>query len=737
TPDATAADIILYLAALHPHGYGTPNPDPQPPPPHPAAHTPAQETPAEQTMAEQTAAGSLQPTHADTRPSASNAASDEGGGSSSSSSDGVTNDDLVLFETLTENTDLVMLPSGTSQPTGTPAYDDVTGALPNRADSSQPVPELDDLLLGFGSDLTHPRPFQLDPTQPPTETDDSIFAGGFFNQLLNDPFVDPSIASTLFDPLSLELALTQDDVHDPASSSAGQTTGTGETGNSLEMTLEEVDQYADLPTLTDPYIDTDLTATVLESQPPAGTGNTETDGVGSARALGQDGDTGEETPTTSPTGKGKQPAVESESESDDETFGNRLSKAGPVVFNDWTEEGEEEQEDPELAFIWAGFQTVLEASPAHPTDTHSPGITGTSASRLTGTSPAHQPGHSNSPPPQPQEGSHIGHEDLPLGQTPRDTREETPGEVAGAGLWQDYLDELLRTPGNGQSEGRDQAVQTLQDLIADTAFGGPFEDDIAAAHPILFQHSPAYRTHFTTFQHTHTTHTTTTHDPDMGTDTDAERDDAISPAVTGPVPDPALQNYWMALTTRPSSPPDPPGRHTTAPGAETIPPGGPLTAGAEPGPAAGHPQDMDIDDGPQHAGEHTPAGPPSAHDRHPDTDTGSDDGRMGNADAMQTEDDQPHSPQTGPEESDDKAQPSAWERYLDAAAALPDEPSTQKVRQVLQDLIDGTLTALDRPTHNLLRKHPGYRDDGTAFISAYDEVKDQDADARAIHLSFT
>ncbi|MFE5302449.1 hypothetical protein ACFRFD_39455, partial [Streptomyces sp. NPDC056632] len=400
---------------------------------------------------------------------------------------------------------------------------------------------------------------------------------------------------------------------------------------------------------------------------------------------------------------------DSDSDPDDDTFGNRFAKTGPVMFNDWTEEAEEEQEDPDLAFIWAGFQTVLEASPLHPTDIASPGITGT------GTGP------------QPHEDDPALEEVDPLGQTPQHTPQDSPGERTGGGVWQEYLDELHHLPAGVESEGRDQAVQTLQDLITDTAFGGPFEGDIAAAHPLLLQHSPAYRTHFTAFQHTHTTRSAPVHHPD----TDPERD-----GITAPVPDPVLREYWTTLATRPSSPPDTTsGRHTTAPGAETIPPGGPLTAGAEPGPTAGHPQDMDIDDGPQHAGEPTPAGPPSApHGHpHPDTDTGSDDGRTGNHDAM---DDQPHSPQAGTGDSDDEVQPSAWERYLDATATLPDGPSTQQLRQLLQSLIDGTVT-LDRPKHNLLRQLPGYRDDGTAFISAYDEVKDQDADARAIHLSFT
>ncbi|MFE5302472.1 hypothetical protein ACFRFD_39600, partial [Streptomyces sp. NPDC056632] len=552
---------------------------------------------------------------------------------------------------------------------------------------------------------------------------------------LNDPvFGDPSLDSALFGPSSFELPLPQDDPGNPAPSLAGQTTGSGGTGNGLEMTLlGEVAEYADLTTFTEPYLDTDLAGTVLEFRPPAGLDH-ETDGADDgARVLGQGDGTGEEPPATSRTGKGKRPAIasdsDSDSEPDDDTFGNRFAKAGPVMFNDWTEEAEEEQEDPDLAFIWAGFQTVLEKSPPHPTDIPSPGITAPDITG-TGTSPTHQPGHG----PQPHEDDPALEEDDPLGQTPQHTPHDTPGETTGGGVWQEYFDELHRMPAGVESEGRDQAVQTLQDLIADTAFGGPFPQDIAAAHPLLLQHSPAYRTHFTAFQHTHTTRSV--HHPDTDPDPGTERD-----GTTAPVADPVLREYWTALATRPSSPPDTTsGRHTTAPGAETIPPGGPLTAGAEPGPAAGHPQDMDIDDGPQYAGEPTPAGPPSAPHGHPhpdtDADTGSGDGRMGNDDAMQTEDDQPHSPQAGPEELDAEVQPSAWERYLDATATLPDGPSTQQLRQLLQSLIDGTVT-LDRPKHNLLRQLPGYRDDGTAFISAYDEVKDQDADARAIHLSFT
>ncbi|MFE5302482.1 hypothetical protein, partial [Streptomyces sp. NPDC056632] len=557
---------------------------------------------------------------------------------------------------------------------------DVTGPLPYRTDNiSQPLPELDELLLGFDSEPSHPLPGQSDPEQPFTETDDSFFGGSFFTQLLNDPvFGDPSLDSALFGPSSFELPLPQDDPGNPTPSLAGQTTGSGGTGNGLEMTLDEVDQYADLPLFSELVIDADLTGTVLEFRPPAGLDH-ETDGADDgARALGQGRDAEEDASTTSRTGKGKRRADASDSDSDsdpdDDTFGNRFAKTGPVMFNDWTEEGEEEQEDPELAFIWAGFQTVLEASSPHSTDIASPGIpapdiTGTSTSPVTGTGP------------QPHEDDPALEEVDPLEQTPQHTPQHTPGERTGAGVWQEYLDELHHLPAGVDSEGRDQAVQTLQDLITDTAFGGPFPQDIAAAHPLLLQHSPAYRTHFTAFQHTHTTrsvhHPDT--DPDPGTGT--ERD-----GVTAPVPDPVLREYWTALAARPSSPPDTTsGRHTTAPGAENIPPGGPLTTGAPAGsPAAGHPQDMDIDDGPQYAGEPTPSGPPSAPHGHPHPDTGSDDGRTGNDDAMQTEDDQPHSPQAGPEELDAEVQPSAWERYLDATATLPDGPSTQQLRQLLQ-----------------------------------------------------
>ncbi|MFE5302497.1 hypothetical protein, partial [Streptomyces sp. NPDC056632] len=428
----------------------------------------------------------------------------------------------------------------------------------------------------------------------------------------------------------------------------------GGTGNGLEMTLDEVDQYADLPLFSELVIDaaltgTSLTGTVLEPRPPAGTNDADTndiDGPHDPKTLGRGSDAGEEDPAASRTGKGKRRAVVSDSESDpeDDSFGNRFAKAGPVVFNDWTE-GEEEQENPELAFIWAGFQTVLEASPLQPTDIASPGIPGPG----TGTGP------------QPHEDDPAFEEDDPLGQTPQHTPQETPGERTGGGVWQEYLDELHHLPAGVESEGRDQAVQTLQDLIADTAFGGPFPQDIAAAHPLLLQHSPAYRTHFTAFQHTHTA---------PHADMDVDMGEGTGPAVTLPVPDSALRGYWTTLTTRPPSPPD---QRTTPP--DTLN-----------GQTAGLRQGIDVNDGQQHTDGHTPATPRREHDDHLRADD-----RVGSHDAaMQTEDDQPHSPQADPEESDAEAQPSAWERYLDATATLPDGPSTQQLRQLLQSLIDGT-----------------------------------------------
>ncbi|MFE5302494.1 hypothetical protein, partial [Streptomyces sp. NPDC056632] len=79
---------------------------------------------------------------------------DNGEGTSSSSSGGVvTGDDLMLLETFTQDTDPVLLPGSTGRPARTPTQDDVTGPLPYRTDNiSQPLPELDELLLGFDSE---------------------------------------------------------------------------------------------------------------------------------------------------------------------------------------------------------------------------------------------------------------------------------------------------------------------------------------------------------------------------------------------------------------------------------------------------------------------------------------------------------------------------------------------------------------------------------------------------------
>ncbi|MFE5302080.1 hypothetical protein, partial [Streptomyces sp. NPDC056632] len=227
-----------------------------------------------------------------------------------------------------------------------------------------------------------------------------------------------------------------------------------------------------------------------------------------------------------------------EADSDDGGFGYRLLPNLPIIFNDLP--GTEDEETDPFALLQAGFESALAASPTRPTDT---------AGSLTAVGPYSLSGQNDNPI-APGE-THTDQEDGGLiTQTAQDlsgtTADDADDDGGDAGIWQDYLDELIRIPADGEIQGdHHQAIQMLRSMVADTFFGGPFEQDIAAAHPLLLQHSPAYRTHFTAFQHTHSA---TAHDTDRP-------DDSSDPTATGSAPDPALRDYWTTLTTRQPVPP--------------------------------------------------------------------------------------------------------------------------------------------------------------------------------------
>ncbi|MFE5302431.1 hypothetical protein ACFRFD_39360, partial [Streptomyces sp. NPDC056632] len=413
----------------------------------------------------------------------------------------------------------------------------------------------------------------------------------------------------------------------------------------------------------------------------------------------------------------------------------RFFEDGAFMLNDWTEEADW---DP-FALV-QGFEAVLQDSPLHPTSFASPGATASPASPFTGTGSSHLPGQSDSPDPQPQlrEEDNIRDNGGLFEQAPQDLADPTADDAADAGIWQTYLDELLQLSADkGVSESQDglhQAVQVLRSMVADTFFGGPFEEDIAAAHPLLLQYSPAYHTHFTAFQH-HTFSMSTGHE---GNSSGHDSGSAVPPAAL----DPALRNHWTALATRqPSAPATPLHRHT-----------GPLDGQADPLEEQGsqvlqagradrrvisagdwttepidHVQDMDedadVDGGQSHNSEYPPASTPHRG------------GRAGAAEAMELDGEEPGSPETNDDQDvGSGVRPSVWERYL-AEAMTRSGGAGDRLRGTLQGLIDGS-AVIGRAVHNVLNElSPGYKRDIKAFARAHARVSEQAGDGRAAHLA--